>query len=704
MPATDPHGLLGQTLADKYVVESVVGAGGFATVYRAQHVIWQRPVALKVFNLLGDTTHQEQKNLVAVFLREGAILAQLSERSSAICQARDAATLTTPRGTTLPYLVLEWLDGVTLFDLLAVESARGRARRGVAQAVKLLDPIAKALVLAHQCGIVHRDVKPDNIFVLSEPSDVQSGLKLLDFGVAKVLASAAGTAAMRATLGTFTAFTPAYAAPEQFARAHGETGPWTDAYALALILVEIVAGRGAQEGLDVASIAAIAMNPTRRPTPRALGVGVTDEVEAVFTQALAVGPRERFTDVASLWTALHAAIGFEAFVPPSWPGSSVKVTVASAIHSAPTEDPPIDVREVASGSRVSTSSVPHPRRRWATRPWLAAALLTFPGILGLYALGRPLLREGWADGPKLAESPTPPPIAVTAATVRDGPPCPEGMVAIPGGTFFMGSDEGTKLERPAHKVHVAPYCIDTYEVTVSRYKACSDAGDCKRAATSNAWRGLDGPQRASFDPLCNIRDVDGRAQHPVNCVDWEMASGFCHAHEGRLPTEAEWEFAARGPDGRIYPWGDAPPGPGLVNACGSECEAWGRKHGQDERAMYAADDGWPTTAPVGSFPRGASRYGLQDVVGNVWEWVDDSFALYPSGASEGTDGAAVDERSSGTEKVIRGGAWNGADPAWVRPTFRYKAAPGTRSYGTGFRCAASVRAHSSPPAKSPQSG
>ena len=98
--------------------------------------------------------------------------------------------------------------------------------------------------------------------------------------------------------------------------------------------------------------------------------------------------------------------------------------------------------------------------------------------------------------------------------------------------------------------------------------------------------------------------------------------------------------------------------------------------------MYAADDGFQTTAPVGSFPKGASPFGLQDVVGNVWEWAGDWYAPYTPGATSDPAGAA-----SGTERVLRGGAWNGGDAAWVRPTYRFKSTPSLRSHGIGFRCA-----------------
>jgi formylglycine-generating enzyme required for sulfatase activity len=246
----------------------------------------------------------------------------------------------------------------------------------------------------------------------------------------------------------------------------------------------------------------------------------------------------------------------------------------------------------------------------------------------------------------------------------------------------MGSDDGLPFEKPAHQVTLAPFCMDEFEVTVDKYKACSDAGRCKRAGTTNEWASITDKERKAFDPICNIRDPAARGTHPINCVDWDMAEKFCREQGGRLPTEGEWEFAARGPDGRKYPWGDDDPAAGHLNACGKECVLWGQKNGIEEKAMYEADDGFPNTAPVGSFPKGASRYGVQDVVGNVWEWVADWYGDYQPLEQRAPKGPA-----EGSERVIRGGSWNGSYASWVRPTFRYKDAPSKRSYGIGFRCA-----------------
>ena len=145
-------------------------------------------------------------------------------------------------------MVLEWLDGATLEAVLEGEKARNEPLRSLHEAVRLLDPAAEALALAHRKGIAHRDVKPGNIFVLGDPRG-DCTVKILDFGIAKVVNDAqkmAGTFAK--TSGQITSFTPAYGAPEQFSRTHGATGPWTDVFALALIIAEMITGKEPLEG------------------------------------------------------------------------------------------------------------------------------------------------------------------------------------------------------------------------------------------------------------------------------------------------------------------------------------------------------------------------------------------------------------------------------------------------------------------------
>ncbi len=319
----------------------------------------------------------------------------------------------------------------------------------------------------------------------------------------------------------------------------------------------------------------------------------------------------------------------------------------------------------------------------------AAALLV--GVAAAFVLlrgkGDDAARSGMTALPSAgvaASAPAPVPASAAPSSA-----CPAGMLPIPGGEYFMGSDDDLDLEKPAHHVKLSPFCMAATEVTVAEYRACSDRGACKRAALVNEWKGISDHDRKIFDPLCNGRDLS-RANHPVNCIDWDQARQYCESAipGGRLPTEAEWEFAARGPDGRKYPWGDDLPSASRLNACGLECLAWGKANDVPETAMYQADDGFPNTAPVGSFPQGKSRYGVADVAGNVWEWVADWYGSYPKDVRDPDPKGP----SSGTDRVVRGGAWNGADPAWVRPTYRYHYDPSVRNYAVGFRCAKSQQA------------
>jgi formylglycine-generating enzyme required for sulfatase activity len=262
--------------------------------------------------------------------------------------------------------------------------------------------------------------------------------------------------------------------------------------------------------------------------------------------------------------------------------------------------------------------------------------------------------------------------------------CPEGMVRVPGGKFFMGSDEpgATDAERPSHQVTLPAFCIDVTEVTVSAYRRCSDRGECRRATQAAIWPEISEKQKGRYEPECNGVRED-RLDHPVNCIDFSMAESFCKFKGARLPSEAEWEYATRGSDGRMYPWGDAPPTESHLNACSKECVAWGERVGETLLGLTAGDDGHATTSPVASFRAGKSQWGAFDLAGNVWEWVATWHAPYNAAPQSSPTGPATGEK-----RVIRGGAWNGGDKSWLRPSFRYAQVPGARHPAIGFRCAA----------------
>ncbi len=231
-------------------------------------------------------------------------------------------------------------------------------------------------------------------------------------------------------------------------------------------------------------------------------------------------------------------------------------------------------------------------------------------------------------------------------------PVPEGMVLVPEGAFTMGHGDKAKAESgaadadaaPAHEVTLCGFYLDKTEVTVAQYRACVTSGKCSLPAT----RG-----RCSYE-------APGKDEHPVDCVSWEQASAYCGALGKRLPTEAEWEKAARGSDGRRYPWGDAAP----------SCE-------------LAVLDGCGGSAQVGSKPRGASPYGALDLVGNVWEWVGDWYDPKYFAESPPDNPSGPDE---GEARVRRGGGhyYNDAGASSVA---RFRSRPSYHLDNLGFRCA-----------------
>ncbi len=254
------------------------------------------------------------------------------------------------------------------------------------------------------------------------------------------------------------------------------------------------------------------------------------------------------------------------------------------------------------------------------------------------------------------------------------------MVRVPAGELAMGSDHGENAERPVHDVRISEFFIDHNEVTNRDFEsfvvATGHRTDAEMSGRGWHWDGRwyeveHADWRHPRGPATSIQELD---QHPVVQVSWNDATAYCEWRGKRLPTEAEWERAARGADGRIYAWGDQPPDQGGTVRASSGSEV-----------CCAADehDGYRYTAPVGSFPTGASPFGVEDMTGNVWEWVEDSFdpAFYArSPARDPVNRAATHAR------VIRGGGW-GNNPWGLRTTLRHANPPYYALSMVGFRCA-----------------
>jgi serine/threonine protein kinase len=317
--------------------------------------------------------------LLECFVREGALMMDLSERCSAICQARDVGSAITASGDWVPYTVLEWLEGESLETRLS----RGREPRSASEAYGLLDPVARALALAHERGVVHLDVKPGNVYLLTDADAEGSRCKLLDFGIAKVVDSVGGWPSVDG-VGT-RSFTPAYGAPEQFSTAYGPTGPWTDVFALALVFAELVAGREPLRGRTVDALASQSCDARRRPTPRTLGALVGDGLERVLSRALAIHPSERYRDVGDFWFALGHAVKRRSETrirarPPA-PVAPIVVFSSPAVPPPPVPVAPEPPETSTAPVTLATRTASVRRSRWIL-PALAIA-----AVVGLAALG-----------------------------------------------------------------------------------------------------------------------------------------------------------------------------------------------------------------------------------------------------------------------------------------------------------------------------
>lgn len=237
-------------------------------------------------------------------------------------------------------------------------------------------------------------------------------------------------------------------------------------------------------------------------------------------------------------------------------------------------------------------------------------------------------------------------------------------VEIQGGSFMMGSLIGDEDEQPVHRVTIPTFEITRTEVTKAQYKACFDASVCTE------------PGEYPSNLFCNW-ELSEHWDHPVNCVDWEQAGVFCRWSGGRLPTEAEWEYAAKsGGKDAEYPWGDETATCHYVVM--DDHEAGGDGCGRDE------------TWPVCSRPTGNTEHGLCDMAGNVWEWVRDQY--YDSYEGAPTDGSSREGILPGLGRVRRGGGFSASSPDAFRAANRsFNGTPSDRSRPLGIRCARDVQ-------------
>jgi len=530
MPADPLFDRLARALAGRYNVVRELGHGGMAAVYLATDLKLGRQVAIKV---LPPETRQYLG--ADRFRREVQLEAQLSHPHIVPLFEADEAD-------GLLYYAMEYVEGESLADRLHREGALP-----LEEALRVTTEVGDALQYAHERGILHRDVKPENILLSGGHALVA------DFGIAKAVAGPAPGDSLTAT--GVSVGTVQYMSPEQASGAERLDGR-TDVYALAAVLYEMLAGEPPFTGPTAQAVLARAL--TERPRPlRTVRPEVQPHIERAVRAGLAKLPADR--------------------------PSSARAFVDMLVR--PTAERP-------------AWRVPSPRR--AALAGIALAVLAG----AVWTVTRP------PRGSRAARPPT-------------------GTVLVPGGRYLVGG--GGQSGGDTARVPLDSFYIDSTEVTVSAYEGFVRAGGAPapwRARPPETW--------------------------PVTGVLWAEAQAFCQWRDSaaRLPTAAEWEAAARGPDTRRYPWGNDWL-PGRANAA------------------RATD----TLAPVAAFPLGRSWVAAVDLVGNAWEWTS-TVARGPRGE---------------TWHVIKGGAFN---TLAANATVAYRAAlPDDRRavFNTGFRCARSLR-------------
>jgi len=665
----------------RYRIKSLIGRGGMAEVYLANDPQFNRDVAIKLIIAVQafDATAR------ARFDREARTIAALEH--TAILPVYDMG-----EQDGQPYLVMRYVTGGSM------EQRLKRGPYGLSEIAAMLPSLASALDYAHGRGIVHRDLKPANILFAADGQAL-----LADFGLAKDLQATLMLSSVGAVMGT-----PAYMSPEQIkALPDIALDGRSDIYSLGATLFHALSGRLPFEADSMFGMMNAHMQ-TPLPDICRINPALPKPLQAVFNKAMAKDPAQRYATAGAFNAAVQAALGGKVAAKP------VSRPVVSLLTGV-TGTPFYRRRAVLlgggglllyAGSQVLPrvfSAAPTPTAILPTLTLAPRVTQVVPTDVPTAIVATRVTQVVPTDVPTAIVAPrvtqvvpTDVPTAVVAPRVTSSPPSSSiinrlsdnlveitlapgismQFVRVAAGEFIMGSDKAKDPlaqsdELPQHRVTLPEYWMGKTEVTVAQFAAFVRVTSYKTQAekdgksyvyTGSNWTEISGADWAH--PTGPNSSVTQKQSHPVNHVSWDDSMAWVKWASGvskldiTLPTEAEWEKAARGTDGRIYPWGNEAP--------------------DSTRCNFNLNE--KDTTPVGKYgARGISPYGCDDMAGNVWEWVRSEFKGYPYNINDGRDNI-----SNNTSRVLRGGSFDG-NAVGVRCAYRYGNSPNDHSHDYGFR-------------------
>jgi serine/threonine protein kinase len=412
----DPFGLSGQIIDSQFRVDHPIGDGGFSVVYKGLHLGLDEWVAIKCLKLQSNLDTDMIESFAKRFKDESRIAYRLSQGNLDIVRSITAGTtVAKATGALLPYMVLEWLDGCSLASDFRERKQHGYMGRTLDEVIELFEPAALAIAYAHDQGVVHRDIKPGNLF-LTRTRGGSTRLKVLDFGLAKIVGeSELGIVPSVQTMGAHTIVcSPSYGAPEQFDPAVGMIGPWTDVYALGLVLLEALRDKRVRTGEGLAQCAVQALDAAQMPTCHALGIRVRPQVEVLLARAVAVDIATRPANARELWDLLKRA--------------ATRGVDSRRAPAAPPDAPPVELATVWDPRGAQVARTPQPMAPpSAIDPFNATALM-------LDAPQRPVVPATLplAHSPTIPISYPPPPMRATPlerTAPMDQGPAPRGAHA-----------------------------------------------------------------------------------------------------------------------------------------------------------------------------------------------------------------------------------------------------------------------------------